>query len=195
MPRREYRSFSLFASGSTFCVHHLWTQGTLMPASESWRDLLGRESNLPDKPLVSLDVPVRERFAQVELTRVVPSWDLPWVLALDDRVGFQPADAEAFQARGCRDTLQAIAREFRRRATPSSTPSPHVRRAVDFLGGGALADLAREGAGLVGQQLHGAHDPAALLVPLRIGCADRPQQAAQVELPVGLPTVVELLLE
>ena len=37
------------------------------------------------------------------------------------------------------------------------------------LRGGTLANLARNGAGLVGEQAHRAHDAAALVVPLRVG--------------------------
>jgi len=60
---------------------------------------------------------------------------------------------------------------------------------------GALADLARECAGLVGEQLHGADDAPPLVVPLGVGAADRLQQAAQVEPSAGLAGVLELLFQ
>ena len=111
--------------------------GLELPEGENWRDILRRESRLPETTVMTLDVRVPERLAQVELTRVVPGWDLPWVLSLDDRLGFRASDAEAFQVRGCRDTLQALAREHRRRGV-ALTPPPHVRRAAELLGSGAL---------------------------------------------------------
>jgi predicted acylesterase/phospholipase RssA len=86
-------------------------------------------------PRLTLDVAVRERLARVAVTRVVPSWDLPWVLALDDRLGFHAREAEAFQARGCRDALQALARgPARRRGAGGREPARHERRAAGLIG-------------------------------------------------------------
>ncbi len=110
-----------------------------LPAGESWRDLLSRESGPSEPPLTTLDLPVREKLARVEVTRVAPTWDLPWVLSLDDRVGFRTADAEAFQARGCRDTLQGVVRGHVRHAGTGDDAPPHVQRAAALLGAGSLA--------------------------------------------------------
>jgi hypothetical protein len=63
------------------------------------------------------------------------------------------------------------------------------------LRGGALAHFARQGAGLVGDQFHGADHAAPLVVPLGIGRADRLQQLAQVEPAALAAAVLELLLQ
>jgi len=109
-----------------------------LPEGENWREILSAGDGAAPEPMTTLDTPVRERLTRVDLTRVVPAWDLPWLLALDDRLGFRAADAEAFQARGCRDTLQALVREQRKRSAPGQVPAEHVRQAAQFLGAGSL---------------------------------------------------------
>ena len=63
------------------------------------------------------------------------------------------------------------------------------------LGGGVLPYLAGGGRGLVGEQLHRAHDAAALVVPLRVGRADGQQELAHVGRAVVLASLVELLVQ
>ena len=63
------------------------------------------------------------------------------------------------------------------------------------LGGGVLPYLAGGGRGLVGEQLHRAHDAAALVVPLRVGRADGQQELAQVRPAVVFASLVELLVQ
>ena len=58
-----------------------------------------------------------------------------------------------------------------------------------------LPHLARGGRGLVGEQLHRAHDSTTLVVPLRVSSAHREQELAHVGRTVCLAGFVELLVE
>src|SRR5262249_45801152 len=85
------------------------------PASEeSWATIFSRErgedgeSEAPPSALHVEEV----RLVRVRVTRVYPTWDLPWLFSLDDRLGFNAKDARQFQVRGCRDTLVALATRY-----------------------------------------------------------------------------------
>jgi len=99
-----------------------------IPGEESWAELFQRERGDDEDgvaPPAALHVD-KERLVHVDVTRVYPTWDLPWIFALDDRLGFNAQDARQFQVRGCRDTLVALATR--------SDGSARPRRAVELTG-------------------------------------------------------------
>lgn len=83
----------------------------------------------------STTAPASPRYARVDVTRVYPAWDLPWVLALDDRLGFERTLARDFQARGCRDTLSAIFHRHGPRARAGSPVPAYAEAAMRLVTG------------------------------------------------------------
>lgn len=108
------------------------------PGAESWADLLSRErgdDGEGDGALTRALHVEDEKLVRVQVTRVYPSWDLPWLFSLDDRLGFDRAHARAFQVRGCRDTLAALAATYGERSRTGDEISPGARRALDLTTG------------------------------------------------------------
>jgi predicted acylesterase/phospholipase RssA len=107
--------------------------------AETWSEIFARERG-PDSGADSA-APAEQptRWVRAVVTRVQPSWDLPWVLALDDRLGFERTQAREFQARGCRDALLALharhAGEVRAAGSSASLPA-HAQVARQLVGGG-----------------------------------------------------------
>ena len=106
------------------------------PGAESWAELfsheLGGEDGEPPPP----EVAPEEKLARIEVTRVYPTWDLPWILALDDRLGFDAEEARAFQVRGCRDTMVALRMRHVHATRSGRAVSAAARRAIELTGNG-----------------------------------------------------------
>jgi len=106
------------------------------PGAESWAELfsheLGGEDGEPPPP----EVAPEEKLARIEVTRVYPTWDLPWILALDDRLGFDAEEARAFQVRGCRDTMVALRMRHVHATRSGRDVSAAARRAIELTGNG-----------------------------------------------------------
>ena len=113
-------------------------------SSPTWAEVFAREGAGAETaaPLLAPSPPP-ERFVRATVTRIQPTWDLPWVLALDDRLGFERESAREFQARGCRDTLQALHARYAPAAAAEGLPE-HARAARRLLGG-TWADEVRAG--------------------------------------------------
>ncbi len=115
------------------------------PLPATWPQIFAQESGGPDAaPSLLAPPPEPERFVRAVVTRIQPSWDLPWVLALDDRLGFERGPAQEFQARGCRDALQALHGRYAAEAGAGAALPPHAR-AVRRLMGGVWEDEPRAG--------------------------------------------------
>jgi hypothetical protein len=101
---------------------------------ETWIDIFAREGGpMPGGGMPGKDEGLQE-LVRLHVTRIHPSWDLPWVLALDDRLGFHAEQAREFQARGCRDTVGALYEHYRRDREKEVTPPPHGEEAARFVG-------------------------------------------------------------
>ena len=105
------------------------------PPSPTWAEIFAREGAGVEAaaPLLA-PPPAPERFVRAVVTRIQPTWDLPWVLALDDRLGFERESAREFQACGCRDTLQALHARYAPAAAAGGLPE-HAQGARRLLGG------------------------------------------------------------
>jgi len=106
------------------------------PGAESWSDLFSRERGDDGESADPRGLHVEdERLVRVQVTRVYPTWDLPWLFSLDDRLGFDREHARAFQVRGCRDTLTALAATYGKRSRAGAEVPPGVRRALELTAG------------------------------------------------------------
>src|SRR5262249_41269254 len=104
--------------------------------SESWADLFSRERGDDDDTEATLAglAPEKEKLVRVQVTRIYPSWDLPWVMSLDHRLGFDAGLARQFQVRGCRDTMLALTQRYGESARTGRDVPPGARRAVELTG-------------------------------------------------------------
>jgi predicted acylesterase/phospholipase RssA len=115
------------------------------PASPTWPEIFAREGGGAEAgPSLLAPPPTPERFVRAVVTRIQPTWDLPWVLALDDRLGFERESAQEFQARGCRDALQSLHTRYAVEAGADGALPEHAG-AVRRLLGGAWEDEPRAG--------------------------------------------------
>lgn len=108
------------------------------PSPGSWAEVLGSER--PQEAADAAAAQAHQRapsahLVRVRVTRVYPNWDLPWLLALDDRLGFDSELAREFQARGCRDTLAALADRHAPDARAGKPLPPQAHAARRLLGG------------------------------------------------------------
>jgi predicted acylesterase/phospholipase RssA len=103
---------------------------------ESWADLFSRERGGGDDTEATPAgfATGKEKLVRVQVTRIYPSWDLPWVLSLDHRLGFDAGQARQFQVRGCRDTLLALTQRYGESARTGRDIPPGARRAVELTG-------------------------------------------------------------
>ena len=107
-----------------------------MLRGESWPEVFSRENlKEPGKKTPAETEP--EGLVRVRVTRVYPSWDLPWVMSLDDRLGFSREQAMRFQTRGCRDTLIALNDRYRETAESNGSVPEHGSAAARLVGGGS----------------------------------------------------------
>lgn len=102
--------------------------------AETWEDILGKEQRGSDRGASGPGGEEVGDLIRLQVTRVHPSWDLPWVLALDDRLGFSSDQAREFQTRGCRDTLEALYERYRRGREKGVTPPRHGEEAARLVG-------------------------------------------------------------
>jgi predicted acylesterase/phospholipase RssA len=106
------------------------------PGQESWAEIFSRERG--DDGASETPAPARDRdgrrLVNVQVTRIYPTWDLPWILSLDRRLGFDAALAKQFQVRGCRDTLLALTARYGESARTGRDVPPGARRAVELTG-------------------------------------------------------------
>jgi predicted acylesterase/phospholipase RssA len=103
---------------------------------ESWAEVFTRErggESDTEPPPSALHVD-EERLVRVQVTRVYPTWDLPWILSLDRRLGFRADDARQFQVRGCRDTLAALSARYGDQVRSGREVPVGARRAVEWTG-------------------------------------------------------------
>jgi hypothetical protein len=110
---------------------------------ESWSEIFSKErgdENGTEAPASALDVD-EERLVRVQVTRVYPTWDLPWILSLDHRLGFRADDARQFQVRGCRDTLTALSARYGDQVRTGHEVPAGARLAVEWTAsqGGSVA--------------------------------------------------------
>src|SRR5262249_23390510 len=100
----------------------------------SWAELFSRESGIEagDVPAAGVLHVEEERLVRIDVTRVYPTWDLPWIFSLDDRLGFSTAQARQFQVRGCRDTMAALASRYGERSRTGGVVPPGAARAIQL---------------------------------------------------------------
>jgi predicted acylesterase/phospholipase RssA len=108
--------------------------GSGSDGAETWSDILANEQPGAGHTSSRPGEAGADDLIRLHVTRIHPSWDLPWVLALDDRLGFSADQAREFQARGCRDTLEALYEHYRRDREKGMTPPRHGEEAARLVG-------------------------------------------------------------
>jgi predicted acylesterase/phospholipase RssA len=102
--------------------------------AETWEDIFGRERGESSDGVSGPGESRADDLVRLQVTRIHPTWDLPWVLALDDRLGFSADQAREFQARGCRDTIEALYEHYRRHRSGAGSTPRHGEQAARYVG-------------------------------------------------------------